>query len=91
MLLMTSLAVEAAADGIRVNSVRPGGIDTDMSANAVAELGPVDFSLFSRMMGVLSTDMWPPDHIAEAIAYRASDAADSVAGASLVVDRSTLR
>ena len=90
LLLMKSLAVELAADGIRVNSVCPGGIDTDMSANAVAGLGPVDFSLFSRMMGVLSTDMMPPNHVAEAIAYLASDAAASVTGASLVVDRGTL-
>ena len=32
----------------------------------------------------------PPSHIAEAIAYLASDAASSVTGASPVVDRGTL-
>ena len=32
----------------------------------------------------------PPGHISEAIAYLASDAAASVTGAALVVDRGTL-
>ena len=90
ILLMKSLAVELAGDGIRVNCVCPGGVDTAMSANAVAGLTDVDFGLFGRMMGVLSPEMMPPIHVAEAIAYLASDAAASVTGTSLVVDRGTL-
>ena len=52
--------------------------------------GDLDVSLFVRMTGVLPGGMMPPGHIAEAIAYLASDAAASVTGASLVVDRGTL-
>ncbi len=90
LLLMKSLAVELAADGIRVNCVCPGGVDTPLSANAGATMpADVDFSMFSRMTGVLPGYM-PPGDVAGAIAYLASDAAGSVTGASLVIDRGTL-
>ena len=90
LLLMKSLAVELAGDGIRVNCVCPGGVDTPLSA-AAGETMPadVDFSLFDRMMGVLPGFM-PPGDVASAIAYLASDAAASITGASLVIDRGTL-
>jgi NAD(P)-dependent dehydrogenase (short-subunit alcohol dehydrogenase family) len=90
LLLMKSLAVELAADGIRVNCVCPGGVDTPLSANAGATMPTdVDFKMFDRMTGVLPGFM-PPGDVAGAIAYLASDAAASVTGASLVIDRGTL-
>lgn len=90
LLLMKSLAVELAEDGIRVNCVCPGGVDTPLTAKAGATMpGDVDYKMFDRMTGVLPGFM-PPDDIAGAIAYLASDAASSVTGASLVVDRGTL-
>jgi meso-butanediol dehydrogenase / (S,S)-butanediol dehydrogenase / diacetyl reductase len=90
LLFMKSLAVELAADGIRVNCVCPGGVDTNLSANSISTIqGEFDFSLFNRMMGVIP-GMMPPSDIASAIAYLASDDAASVTGASLVVDRGTL-
>lgn len=90
LLLMKSLAVELAADGIRVNCVCPGSVDTPLHAGAAAHLpADVDFSHFTRMMGVMPGAM-PPRDIAEAIAYLASEAAGSITGASLVVDRGTL-
>jgi meso-butanediol dehydrogenase / (S,S)-butanediol dehydrogenase / diacetyl reductase len=92
LLLMKSLAVELAADGIRVNCVCPGGVETALVAEATKGLPPdADFGLFDRMNGVLDGGGYmPPSHIAEAIAYLASDAAASVTGAALVVDRGTL-
>jgi meso-butanediol dehydrogenase/(S,S)-butanediol dehydrogenase/diacetyl reductase len=90
ILLMKSLAVELAADGIRVNCVCPGGVDTPLSAGAVAPLGPdVDYSKFDRMTGILP-GFSQPGEIAEAIAYLASDVAASITGSSLVIDRGTL-
>jgi meso-butanediol dehydrogenase / (S,S)-butanediol dehydrogenase / diacetyl reductase len=90
LLFMRSLAVELAADGIRVNCVCPGGVDTAITANALNGLTDIDPRLFARMMGVLPGGMMPPSHIADAIAFLASDAASSITGASLVVDRGTL-
>ena len=92
LLFMKSIAVELAAEGIRVNCVCPGGVDTPLSSAAPTSL-PADanFDLFARMSGVLeSGGFMPPSHISEAIAYLASDAAASVTGAALVVDRGTL-
>jgi meso-butanediol dehydrogenase / (S,S)-butanediol dehydrogenase / diacetyl reductase len=92
LLLMRSLAVELAADGIRVNCVCPGGVETPLVAGATQGLPPdADFGLFDRMNGVLDGGGYmPPAHVAEAIAYLASDAAASVTGAALVIDRGTL-
>jgi NAD(P)-dependent dehydrogenase (short-subunit alcohol dehydrogenase family) len=90
LLLMKSLAVELAPDGIRVNCVCPGGVDTPLSANAGTTMPPdVDYSQFAKMSGVLPGFM-PPVDVANAIAYLASEAASSVTGASLVIDRGTL-
>lgn len=90
ILFMKSLAVELAADGIRVNCVCPGGVDTAMTTNALSTVeGDVDFGLISRMMGVLP-GMMPPVKIAEALAYLASDAASTITAQTLVVDNGTL-
>jgi meso-butanediol dehydrogenase/(S,S)-butanediol dehydrogenase/diacetyl reductase len=90
LLFMKSIAVEMAAHGVRVNCVCPGGVDTPLSHAATSSL-PADanFDHFNRMMGVMPGFM-PPSDIADAIAYLASDAAKSVTGASLIVDRGTL-
>lgn len=92
LLFMRSIAAELGNQGIRVNCVCPGGVDTPLSSGATSTLpADADFSLFGRMMGVLdSGPFMPPGDIAEAIAYLASDAARSVTGAALVVDRGTL-
>jgi len=90
LLFMKSIAVELAADGIRVNCVCPGGVDTPLSHAATSSLpDDADFDHFNRMVGVMPGFM-PPSDIADAIAYLASDAAASVTGTSLVVDRGTL-
>ncbi len=90
IMFMRSLAVELAADGIRVNLVCPGGVDTAMSTNALSNIkGEIDFGHFPKMMGVLP-GMMPPVKIAEALAHLASDAASTTTGAMLVVDNGTL-
>ena len=74
-LFMKALAVELAADGIRVNCVDPGGVDTAMSTKALDNLqGDIDYGHFPKMMGVLPGGMMPPVKIAEALAFLASDA-----------------
>jgi len=90
ILFMRSLAVELASAGIRVNCVCPGGVDTPLSAGATTSLpADADVSLFSRMIGLIP-GMMPPVDIAEALLFLASDAASSITGSSLVVDRGTL-
>ncbi|MDP2774875.1 MAG: SDR family NAD(P)-dependent oxidoreductase [Nocardioides sp.] len=90
ILLMKSLALELAADGIRVNTVCPGGVQTDLPTNAAAEHpdSDLDWGLLMESAGARYGFM-PPSDIADAVAYLASDAAASVTGAVLSVDRGT--
>jgi NAD(P)-dependent dehydrogenase (short-subunit alcohol dehydrogenase family) len=90
ILLMKSLALELAADGIRVNTVCPGGIQTDLPTNAAAEHADsvLDWELLMETAGARYGFM-PPSDVSDAIAYLASDAAASVTGAVLSVDRGT--
>lgn len=90
ILLMKSLALELAADGIRVNTICPGGVQTDLPTKAAAEHPDtdLDWGLLMETAGARFGFM-PPSDIADAIAYLASDAAASVTGAVLSVDRGT--
>jgi meso-butanediol dehydrogenase/(S,S)-butanediol dehydrogenase/diacetyl reductase len=94
LLFMKSIAVELAPGGIRVNCVCPGRVgkmpSLDELDQTAAILPPgVDPMLFIRLNGVLPGVTEQHD-IAEAIAYLASDAARSVSGTALLVDRVTL-
>jgi NAD(P)-dependent dehydrogenase (short-subunit alcohol dehydrogenase family) len=80
--LVRSTAYELGGDGIRVNCVAPGGIDTSMTRQArfskrvveeVARLTPL------RRRGT-------PEEVARAILFLASDDASFVTGEVLVVD-----
>ena len=88
--LMKSLALELAADGIRVNTVCPGGVQTDLPTNAAAEHrdSDLDWGLLMETSGARYGFM-PPSDVADAVAYLASDAAAAVTGAVLSVDRGT--
>lgn len=89
-IAMKSLACEAAKDGVRVNTVAPGGIETPLIAGSAASL-PEDTDwtlLHARSVGVMP-GMSPAHHITQAIMFLASDEAESITGSQLVVDRGT--
>lgn len=90
VMLMKSLALELHADGVRANTVCPGGVDTDLPMAAAAEHADsdIDWGLLTETAGGRYGFM-PPRDIADAVAYLASDAAASVTGAVLSVDRGT--
>ena len=81
--LTRALAIDHVADGIRVNAVCPGTVDSPWVRRLVEESGESLDDLRARQpLGRLGT----PEEIAEAIAYLASDAAGFVTGSVFVID-----
>jgi 2-keto-3-deoxy-L-fuconate dehydrogenase len=78
-----ALAVDHVEDGVRVNAVCPGTVDTPWVRRLVEEVGESLDALRARQpMGRLGR----PDEIAEAVAYLASDDAAFVTGTAFVID-----
>jgi 3alpha(or 20beta)-hydroxysteroid dehydrogenase len=75
-------AIELAADGIRVNSVHPGGIDTPMVRHFV----PDEKSLQWVGNQVPMKRTGKAEEVAEAVLFLASDDASYITGAELAVD-----
>jgi 2-keto-3-deoxy-L-fuconate dehydrogenase len=79
--LTRALAVDHVADGIRVNAVCPGTVDSPWVRRLVEEAGESLDELRARQpLGRLGT----PDEIADAVAYLAS--AEFVTGTVLTID-----
>jgi len=81
---MTKVAArELARAGVRVNSVHPGQIDTDMNARQ-REATP---ELIDRLVGTIPLGrIGTPEEVAHAIVYLASDESVYTTGSELVVD-----
>ncbi|UAB79307.1 glucose 1-dehydrogenase [Erythrobacter sp. SCSIO 43205] len=81
-LMTKTVAIECAAQNIRVNSVHPGMIDTNMQNEA--KKNP---DIFESVVGAVPMQrMGAPEDIANACLFLASDESRYVTGAELVVD-----
>lgn len=82
--LTKTAAMENGPQGIRVNSVAPGAIDTPMLRGALEEIG-ADPDEFAKKLAVLGR-FGQAREIAQASLWLASDAASFVTGSTLHVD-----
>jgi 2-keto-3-deoxy-L-fuconate dehydrogenase len=81
--LTRALAIDHVADGVRVNAVCPGTVDSPWVRRLVDDVGESLDALRARQpMGRLGT----PDEIAAAVLYLASDDAAFVTGTAFVID-----
>jgi meso-butanediol dehydrogenase/(S,S)-butanediol dehydrogenase/diacetyl reductase len=83
-LLTKALAVEFASQGVRVNAVCPGAVNTALTQNFRVPANP-DLALFSRLNSLVQP-MAEPAEVAGAVAYLASDEARFITGDSLTID-----
>lgn len=81
-LLTYSLAHRFAADGVRVNAIHPGGIETRIGDGTEVDADTVSDFLDAVPMGRYGK----PAEVAGPAVFLASDLASYVTGASLVVD-----
>ena len=84
--LTQSLAKDHATDGIRVNAVCPGSVNTPMIAAVIAASDDPEARLERTIEGYLIERLGEPTEIAATIAYLASEDASFVTGQALSVD-----
>ncbi|HEY96645.1 MAG TPA: SDR family oxidoreductase [Dehalococcoidia bacterium] len=80
VMLSRSLAVEWAPHGIRVNSLSPGYIETEMTRSTMSHLFPVWRELIPMER------LGKPDDLRGALLYLASDASVYMTGHDMIVD-----
>lgn len=82
--LTKSAAIDYAAEGIRINAICPGSIDTPMLRNAMERRNRIEADVVARLS--LIGRFGRPDEIAKAALWLCSDEASFTIGHALAVD-----
>lgn len=86
LLLTKTMAIELGGNGVRVNALCPGYIETPLNAQITGGLGARDFVDTHARENVPLGRTGQPDEVAAAYAFLASDDASFITGTELVVD-----
>jgi NAD(P)-dependent dehydrogenase (short-subunit alcohol dehydrogenase family) len=81
-----ALAIDHGPQGIRVNSVNPGDVNTGMLRDEARQLAQETGSFLAEAADRPLQRMGEPSEIAAAVVWLASDASSYVTGSALVVD-----
>ncbi|HKT56029.1 MAG TPA: SDR family oxidoreductase [Microbacterium sp.] len=81
-----ALAIDHGPQGIRVNSVNPGDVDTGMLRDEARQLGQDQAGFLAEAAERPLNRMGQPREIAAAVVWLASDESSYVTGSALVVD-----
>src|SRR5882757_9718347 len=86
--LTKTAAGEVARDGVRVNAVCPGPVDTRMIHSLEQQLDPADPARVNRIYqaAIPSGRYTTPDEIANMVLFLSSDLASNITGGQYVVD-----
>lgn len=85
--LTKALALELAPEGIRVNAVCPGTVDTPLVQHVAANFPPdLDPRVMDRLMMMLPGPAISPTELGQSIVYLASPAARMITGSILAFD-----
>jgi meso-butanediol dehydrogenase / (S,S)-butanediol dehydrogenase / diacetyl reductase len=84
--LTRAMAIELGREGVRINAVCPGGVNTNLLSDF---LPPEDASMSLVSRSFLTREMQEPESVAAMIAYVCSDEAYYVNGAILSIDGGT--
>ncbi len=87
ILLSKAMARDHASEGIRVNAICPGGVDTPMLAEAAVD-SDMDVDEFLNTVAEESPNgrIATPEDIAALVLFLASDAASHITGTALPID-----
>jgi 2-keto-3-deoxy-L-fuconate dehydrogenase len=86
LALTRTMAVDHAADGIRVNALVPGAIDTPLLARGLARGGDLEEAKGRSIARHPLGRFGRPEEVARAALFLASDASSFTTGAALAVD-----
>jgi len=87
IMLTKAMAKDAAADGVRVNAICPGAVDTPMLAAGAEDTGQ-DIQEFLDMVAGFSPNgrITTPEEVASLVLFLASDAASQMTGTAIPID-----
>jgi 2,3-dihydro-2,3-dihydroxybenzoate dehydrogenase len=87
VLLTKSMALDHAAEGIRVNALCPGAVDTPMLVSGHDRTGRTPTEVLAANQASIPQGRIPsPDEIAAAMVFLASDASAHITGVALPID-----